>query len=473
MVELESVSFHYGREDAGMLLTGVEDISFKIEQGQCAVLCGRSGAGKSTSLHLISGLVPGFYEGQLKGRVIVNNGFPSSFTPEERVATLGVVFQDPRSQFFMGKVLDEIAFSAENIGLSPERILPQVMECAKRLEIESLLEKKVNELSSGQKQRVAIAAATVFAPPVLILDEPISNLDRGGIKILLEILGEIKQNGTTIIISEHRLHQFLSIADVYLHIDAGRLVNKWTKAQFERLTCSDLIEWGIRHPDLAEYVQRPHRQILSADKDLTVEGISFRYKKAVWGIEDLSCCFPAGTVTAILGRNGIGKTTFCKILCGLLKQKVGTIKRENQVLSCAERRASSYLVMQDADYQIYADSVGNELVLGKKVTEDLRNRAYDALDAFHLTALKDRHPASLSGGEKQRVTIAAAYCSDADIIILDEPTSGMDGEGVLSLSKWVTFLAQKGKTIIIITHDDLLCDMACDNRFYMGGKENE
>lgn len=160
-------------------------------------------------------------------------------------------------------------------------------------------------------------------------------------------------------------------------------------------------------------------------------------------------------------------------MCGLLKQKVGTIKRENQVLSCAERRASSYLVMQDADYQIYADSVGNELVLGKKVTEDLRNRAYDALDAFHLTALKDRHPASLSGGEKQRVTIAAAYCSDADIIILDEPTSGMDGEGVLSLSKWVTFLAQKGKTIIIITHDDLLCDMACDNRFYMGGKENE
>lgn len=121
---------------------------------------------------------------------------------------------------------------------------------------------------------------------------------------------------------------------------------------------------------------------------MTVEGISFRYKKAVWGIEDLSCCFPAGTVTAILGRNGIGKTTFCKILCGLLKQKVGTIKRENQVLSCAERRASSYLVMQDADYQIYADSVGNELVLGKKVTEDLRNRAYDALDAFHLTALK-------------------------------------------------------------------------------------
>lgn len=103
----------------------------------------------------------------------------------------------------------------------------------------------------------------------------------------------------------------------------------------------------------------------------------------------------------------------------------------------------------------------------------MRNRAYDALDAFHLTALKDRHPASLSGGEKQRVTIAAAYCSDADIIILDEPTSGMDGEGVLSLSKWVTFLAQKGKTIIIITHDDLLCDMACDNRFYMGGKENE
>lgn len=158
MVKLENVTFHYGQESEGTLLTGVNDISFKIEKGKCAILCGRSGAGKSTILHLISGLVPGFYEGQLSGQVTVNNGFPGSFTPEQKVETLGVVFQDPRSQFFMGKVLDEIAFSAENIGLNPEQILPQVTACAKRLDIEPLLGKKVNELSSGQKQRVAIGS---------------------------------------------------------------------------------------------------------------------------------------------------------------------------------------------------------------------------------------------------------------------------------------------------------------------------
>lgn len=467
MVEFKNVTFHYGQEETGVLSSGIENVSFEIPKGECAILCGRSGAGKSTILHLISGLVPSFYEGQLTGEVSVNHLFPGGFTPEQKVETLGVVFQDPRSQFFMGKVLDEIAFSAENVGKAPAEIIQKVMLCAKRLGIENLLEKQVDELSSGQKQRVAIAAATVLAPPVLILDEPVSNLDTEGIEILLGILKEIKENGTTIVISEHRLHQFLPIADLYLHIDSGKLIHKWTKAQFEQLTCEDLLQWGIRHPKLAQYIKRQPRQIVDADNDLICENLSFHYKKAAKGLEDLNYRFQAGSVTAILGKNGVGKTTLCKILCGLLKENRGTVKRGTEKLSGAKRRETSYLVMQDADYQIYTDSVGNELVLGKKVTEDLRSRAFAALDAFHLMALKDRHPASLSGGEKQRVTIAAAYCSDANVIVLDEPTSGMDGEGVLSLSKWVTFLAEKGKTVIIITHDELLCDMACDNRLYL------
>lgn len=466
MIELKNVTFHYGQEAPGARQAGVEDISFKIEKGQCAILCGRSGAGKSTILHLVSGLVPGFYEGRLAGQVTVGHAFPGGFTPDQKVRTLGVVFQDPRSQFFMGKVLDEIAFSAENIGLPPEKILPQAIACAKRLAIEPLLEKRVSELSSGQKQRVAIAAATALAPPVLILDEPVSNLDQDGIASLLEILREIKENGTTILISEHRLHSFLPLADVYLHIDAGRLVHRWTKAQFEQLSCKELLQWGIRHPGLAEYIQRPARPA-AAGKSLRAEALAFHYKNNGRGIGPLSCCFPAGSVTAVLGRNGIGKTTLCKILCGLLKENGGAVKRGEQALSPAQRRAASYFVMQDADYQLYADSVGNELVLGQKMTEALRSRAYAALDAFHLTGLKDRHPASLSGGEKQRVTIAAAYCADADVIVLDEPTSGMDGEGVLRLSRWVTFLAKQGKTVIIITHDALLCDLACDNRVYI------
>lgn len=362
MIVFDKVSFQYGNEETDEPSSGIHNISFHIGKGQCAILCGRSGAGKSTVLRLVSGLMPNFYTGELSGTVTVNGKYPGVFLPDEKVQTLGVVFQDPRSQFFMGKVLDEIAFSAENIGMDSAQIIEKVMLCAKQLEIEELLEKNVNELSSGQKQRVAIAAATVFAPPVLILDEPVSNLDNNGIKILLKILTEIKEKGTTIIISEHRLHQFLPIADLYLHIDGGNLQHIWEKSDFENLQYDDLMNWGIRHPDLVKKKQKLAASIDELSKTVEIDHITFKYRKANYGLDNISTLFPSGTVTAILGENGAGKTTFCKILCGLLKQNSGTVKRDGIALSPSKRRSISYLVMQDADYQIYADSVGNELV---------------------------------------------------------------------------------------------------------------
>ena len=166
----------------------------------------------------------------------------------------------------------------------------------------------------------------------------------------------------------------------------------------------------------------------------------------------------------MIGKNGAGKTTLCKVLCGLLRQQSGSITLNGQKLSCAERRRISYFVMQDADYQLYSDSVINELLLGQKPSQSVKSRAEEALELFRLQAVRNRHPASLSGGEKQRVVIAAAYCSKAQLFVFDEPTSGMDGEGLLSLAQWVDALAQAGKTIVIITHDELLTELAFDYR---------
>jgi len=528
MITFCDVSFCYGeaelaagnRQDAC-----IEGMSFDIRDGECVVLCGRSGAGKSTVLRLINGLAPAFYEGTLQGAVLVAGKEPASMTPEQRVRTFGVVFQDPRSQFFMNNVQDEIAFSAENIGLEPMYVKEKVREAAALLNIEPLLCRTVDTLSAGQKQRVAIAAALILSPQILILDEPVSNLDADGIGILTGLLAEIKKRGTTIIISEHRLHTFLGIADSFLHIENGRAAHQWTADEFCRLQDDELQQFGFRYPGMAGLslrtnhihtmevigaaesaalketpkriaavetstpdpaVKLPEAAKIEPDasrSDLCVSNVTYLYRNrrdAGWGclgrngsgqtmecgirIRNISLTFPQGSVTALTGKNGAGKTTLCKVLCGLLRQQSGCITLNGQKLSCAQRRRMSYFVMQDADYQLYSDSVINELLLGREPSQNIKNRAEEALELFRLQAVRNRHPASLSGGEKQRVVIAAAYCSEAQLFVFDEPTSGMDGEGLLSMVQWVDALAQAGKTVVIITHDELLTELACDYR---------
>ena len=484
MITFCDVSFCYGEEDAkGGTDACIDGMSFEIRAGECVVLCGRSGAGKSTVLRLIDGLAPAFYEGTLHGSVTVAGREPAAMTPEQRVRTFGVVFQDPRSQFFMNSVQDEIAFSAENIGLAPRAVQEKVREAAALLNIEPLLCRTVDALSAGQKQRVAIAAALILSPDILILDEPVSNLDAEGSRILIGLFAEIKRRGTTVIISEHRLHAFLEIADSFLHIEHGRVTHRWTVAEFARLPEDELRRFGFRYPGMAELPLR--RKKIRGEEEmlpaLCASNVTYLYKpvrdgvnecgekdtagsEPACGIRNISLAFPHGSVTALTGENGAGKTTLCKVLCGLLRQKSGSVTMDGRDLSCAQRQRISYFVMQDADYQLYSDSVINELLLGREPSQDNKRRTEEALELFHLQEVRNRHPASLSGGEKQRVVIAAAYCSDAEVFVFDEPTSGMDGEGLLSMARWADMLAQAGKTVIIITHDELLADIACDYR---------
>ena len=177
---------------------------------------------------------------------------------------------------------------------------------------------------------------------------------------------------------------------------------------------------------------------------------------------DITINVPRGSIYGIIGPNGAGKTTLAKVLCGATREQAGRVTFDGRPVPRRERRRRSYFVMQDADYQLYAGSVADEVVLGRRVDEALKARAWEALEAFDLVDLADRHPASLSGGQKQRVTLAAAYCSDADLIVLDEPTSGLDGRGVREVSAWCRTLAAGGKAVAIITHDNLLAALAGD-----------
>lgn len=457
MIDFQNVYFSY--KDGELT---VKDISFSINPGECVILCGRSGSGKSTILRTVSGLAPVFYEGFLQGKIEVDRQIPAELESENRAKLFGVVFQDPRSQFFMNTVQDEICFAAENIGVPSKKIREMLNEVSNFVGIEGLLSRNIDELSSGQKQKVAIASSLILQPKVLILDEPTSNLDAQGAKTLVEIIKKIKGRGIAIIISEHRFDVFKEAADRFLYIDRGKLNKIWTREEFENLSDEKLSSLGLR-PKMVVKNSNIH---VKTDKDLLLDihSLSFHYKKTREGIDNINLQLYRGEVVSLLGNNGAGKTTLCKVISGLLKENSGTIEYKGKISNCNLRNKFCYFVMQDADYQLYSDSVAGEIVFGKKVTEKLKQDLIESLNAFKLMALKDRHPASLSGGEKQRVTLAAAYCSDVDIYILDEPTSGMDGDGLRAIIKWVKLLAEKGKIVIIITHDLLLAE-ATSNKF--------
>ena len=458
MIEFQNVFFSYSDGDSS-----IKNINFSIKSGECVVLCGKSGSGKSTILRTVSGLAPAFYEGNLKGKVEIDKQIPAEMASEERAKLFGVVFQDPRSQFFMNNVQDEICFAAENIGLPTSEIKQKLDEIVGLVGIEHLLSKNIDELSSGQKQKVAIASSLILHPKVLILDEPTSNLDADGVKVLIKIIKKIKDRGISIIISEHRLEPFKEVVNRFLYIDKGMLREVWTNEEFESLDNENLSKLGLR----PKTINKKSKTEKSKNLILDIESLSFHYKKTNSGINDINLKLYKGEVVSLLGNNGAGKTTLCKVISGLLKENRGTIKYKGKVANRNLRGKFCYFVMQDADYQLYSDSVVGEISIGKKTTKKLRQDMVDSLAAFSLNELKDRHPASLSGGEKQRVILAAAYCSAADVYILDEPTSGMDGDGLHAIIKWVKLLSEKGKIVVIITHDLLLAQATSDKFLYL------
>ncbi|HGK7869504.1 TPA: ATP-binding cassette domain-containing protein, partial [Streptococcus pyogenes] len=260
-----------------------------------------------------------------------------------------------------------------------------------------------------------------------------------------------------------RLEPFKEVVNRFFYIDKGMLRKIWTKEEFESLDNENLSKLGLR----PKTINKSSKTEKSKNLILDIESLHFHYKRTNSGIDDINLKLYKGEVISLLGNNGAGKTTLCKVISGLLKENRGTIKYKGKAANRNLRNKFCYFVMQDADYQLYSDSVVGEISIGKKTTEKLKQDMVDSLNAFSLNELKDRHPASLSGGEKQRVILAAAYCSDADVYILDEPTSGMDGDGLRAIIKWVKLLSAKGKIVIIITHDLLLAKATSDKFLYL------
>lgn len=468
MIEFCNVTYKYQTDEKENL----RGVSLKVKPGEFVVVTGRSGCGKTTLSKCINGLIPYFHEGELSGDIFVCGANTRELALHEIGEKVGSVFQDPRSQFFTTDTTDEISFGCQNLGLPREEILERIDEAFDELDIDYLRDRSIFRISSGEKQKIAIASCRAMRPSVYVLDEPSSNLDISAIEQLSRSLRQLKRNGYTVIILEHRLYYLRELADRVLYMEDGAIVESFTGEAFASLPGAKIEAMGLRSFDLNS-VPFHAKRLVAANSILTLEALQLsfsypcrrrrdRFREHICQnnhmetgeiIKEVSFKAHGGEIIGITGGNGAGKTTLVKLLAGLLKEKSGNVLLNGKSLTQKERNVKTYFVMQDSDYQLFEDSVKKELELGNEKVKNLEEKCCLTLEELGLSSYVEYHPAALSRGQKQRLTIACGMVSGAEVLFFDEPTSGLDCDSMKRVSGLISDVAKEGKLILIISHD--------------------
>lgn len=455
MITCEDVSFSYpanravqtGEQPGG----GLKHITCTIEDGSFVLLCGSSGCGKTTLTRLFNGLIPHYYEGELTGTVHLNGKEYKDMTLFDISRLVGSVFQNPRSQFFNVDTTSEVAFGCENHGMPETEVAGRVDKVAGQLNIKKLLGKSIFSLSGGEKQKIACGSAAAVEPEIYVLDEPSSNLDAHAIMDLRKMLKILKAQGKTIVAAEHRLYYLFDLADRVIYLKDGEICGDYTAMEFQLIPEAEKDKMGLRPISLGGLKDIRCRSKEISDQMWKLEQFHFAYRNQPETISIDEAGLPVGRVTAIIGHNGAGKTTFSRCLCGLEKKCGGRIQGGTGSYSGKKRLKLCYMVLQDVNHQLFTESVLDEVLLSMR--EEEREKAESILREMDLLEYRDCHPMALSGGQKQRVAIASAIASQRQMILFDEPTSGLDLFHMRQVAESISELADAGKTIAVVTHD--------------------
>lgn len=482
MIRLEDVSFWYHEQ----ALPTLEHVDLTIGEGELVLLVGRTGAGKSTLLGTLNGLVPHFTGGHLQGRVTVAGVSTASRPPREFAHLVGMVGQDPLAGFVTDTVEEELAYGMEQLGVRPDVMRRRVEETLDLLGMSELRRRALRTLSGGQQQRVAIGSVLTMHPPVLVLDEPTSALDPTAAEEVLATLARLVQDlGTTVVVAEHRMERVIPFADLVISVDDGGRVRAGDPATMLRDTpiAPPIVELGravgwdplplsVRD---ARRVAGPLRERLatrvpgpvtgdpmsppttpaSPVAALTAEGVVVRYgpKVAVRGVD---LVLRPGHVLAMMGRNGSGKSSLLWALQGSGPRQGGRVTVQGQdpkALSSKAARALVGLVPQTASDLLYLETVAAECESGDAESGAAPGSCRDLLDSLAPDIDSGQHPRDLSEGQRLALVLAVQLTAAPAVLLLDEPTRGLDYTAKRVFGRVLRRLADEGRAVVVATHD--------------------
>jgi energy-coupling factor transport system ATP-binding protein len=404
-------------------------VSLELEPGEVVALLGPSGSGKSTLLRSLAGLVPHFHGGRFAGRVVIAGLDTRNTRPAELAGTVATVFQDPEDQVVMTIAANEVAFGLENLGVPPDEIWPRVERALASVDALHLWGRKTIELSGGELQRICLASALALEPQLLLLDEPTSQLDPEGAALFLDA---VERLGATVVLSEHRVARALELATRVLFVDEGSLLLDASRAE--------ALEWLQAERPAYTRACVSETQAPPGDVVLDLRGVSFSYHPAMAVLDGVDLELRRGEIVALEGPNGSGKTTLARIAAGLVEPRSGTV----------ELRGRAGYLSQDPGRYLVKETALEEVALAVNGDEQ---RARAALERVGLSWAEERHPRDLSSGERERLALASVAVAEPDLLVLDEPTRGLDPERKVALGAWLEEYAASGKAVLLATHD--------------------
>lgn len=462
MIETRNLTVRYPRAAAPAL----RDLSLHIEPGETVLLLGPSGGGKSTLALSLVGLIPQSVYAQVQGEIRVDGLDPRSAPPGQVASTVGLLFQDPEAGFATLTVEDELAFGLENLRVPPSEMPATIRDALGRVGLPGARTRRLDTLSGGEAQRVALAALLAMRPPILLLDEPTSNLDPATRREFFANLAEVKRDRTVLLI-EHNLDACLHLADRVVVLEAGgNLLVEGKPAQVFSDHLQEVMEVGAwipeGHPaEQASGDDSPPPNPPGGRPAVTVRGLTFAYDGQRPAIADIDLEIAEGEFVALIGPNGSGKTTLARQLLALLPEpqrgEVRLFGKPVRQLELSGLTEQAGYVFQNPEHQFVTNSVGEELAYSLRARRrpevEVRRVVAELLTRFGLRERADQNPFTLSQGEKRRLSVATMLAVDQRLLILDEPTFGQDRRTAKALMDLLTELNRKGVAVLIITHD--------------------